>query len=161
MTGHCYSVERRRPHVGELIRVCPTFGTPSDHPMIYAPEEGDWYPLAASVRRDIDRPWVVRVRLCENTEGERFLWCIDLAKTLPTDDSPLSAELVMATAAESVWCSRQESLGGLTFTTHPQGVFEEPTWGKYSVGDAIEKAFWNRVITSTDDPRLLAHRGEQ
>ena len=156
MAFNNFTIERRPPRVGEMIRVCPTFGTASDYSMIYAPEEEDWYPLGASIYPDVDGATLVRVRLCENTAGERFLWCIDLADALPTDDSPMAAELVMAAAAESVWCSRQETLTGMSFATLPHGVFPEPIWGPYSVADSVEKAFWDRVITSADHPLLVA-----
>lgn len=154
MIANCSTIERRPPRFGEMIRVCPTFGCASDFSMIYAPGEDDWYPVLAAVARDIDYASLVRVRLCENTAGERFLWCIDLADALPTDDSPMAAELAMATAAESVWCSRQETMMGTSFTTLPHGVFPEPIWGPYSVADSLENAFWDRVITSADHPLL-------
>lgn len=158
MIASCFTIERRPPRCGEMVRVCPTFGSASDYSMLYAPEEDDWYPLGASIYPRIDGATLVRVRLCENTAGERFLWCIDLTNALATDDSPMAAELVMATAAESVWCSRQETVMGMSFTTLPRGVFPEPIWGRHSVADSIEKAFWDRVITSADHPLLAARQ---
>lgn len=152
------TIPRRHPHVGEFFRVCPAMGHRTDYSMVYAPDEDDWYAVAPSVRSDICSLTTARVSVCENLVGERFVWCIDLARSLPSYGSPAAAELVMATAAESLWCSRQETLAGLSFSTLPRGVYPEPIWGALSYTTALESAFWDRFITSAEHPLLVAHQ---
>jgi hypothetical protein len=159
MSSSPFGIEFRRPEIREAFRVCPTPGRHTDYALVHDPDNDDWFPIAENIRHAATNIRTVRVRLCENTSGGRFLWPIDLATVLPSDVGPTPAELVMATAAESVWCAQQETVEGCSFSTIPPGVYVEPVWGNHSFDDAIESAFWSKVIGSLSHPLLLSQRG--
>ena len=151
------SIQCRNPRQGESFRVHAGPERERCMPMVRDPDTGELHVVDVTPWTKVPKAFLACLRVCINSEGTRFLWCIEITDGV-REARTLEAEWTLACMAEDFWYETVLVPSSGACVIADSCVFPAPVWGTFDFENLVREAFAGRIIESLNHP-LIAKLG--